>query len=95
MSAITKSKSNWAALTKSRASKVLTIGHTGDVELVRHTYATSGGADELERLVSNYLDDCECDYDYEEVEQAVDGLLDEGHSRIGDHFFRLTELETA
>ena len=84
----------WTALTKKAVPKVLTVGHVGDVALVRHTYATSGRVDKLEKLISNYLDDCECDYEWEEVERAADELRDEGYSRIGDHFFRLTELET-
>ena len=92
---IMKNKLNGAAKAKRREPKVLTVGNVGDTELVRHTYATSGDVNELEKLVSNYLDDCECDYDWEEVEIAVDALRDDGAARIGNHFLRLTELENA
>lgn len=93
---IAKSKLEWNAKAKGKLLvRVLTIGHTGDAELVRHTYATNGSVAELSKLVSNYLDDCECDYDDAEVDDAVDDLREEEFARIGDHFFRLTDLENA
>jgi len=73
--------------------RVLTAGNVSDPEIVRHTYAVTGDVYELEKLVSNYLDDCGCDYDFDEVEDATDSLLDDGFSRIGNHFFKLTDLE--
>ena len=91
---ITKTSASWWT-TKKQAGRVLTVGNTTDSELVRHTYATSGSVNELEKLVSNYLDDCECDYEWEEVERAADSLHEFDRASIGNHFFRLTDLESA
>ena len=90
-----ESKPSWAARIKRHGSKVLTVGNVRDTELVHHTYATSGDVNELEKLVSNYLEDCGCDYDWRDIETAVDTLCDDGAARIGNHFFNLTELENA
>ena len=90
-----ESKPSWVARIKRHGSKVLTVGNVRDTELVHHTYATSGDVNELEKLVSNYLEDCACDYDWGDVEAAVDTLCDDGAARIGNYFFNLTELENA
>ena len=95
MSILTAAKAKNQKAASPRETQVLTIGNTGDTELVRHTYATSGNVNELEKLVSNYLDDCECDYDWPEVEEISDMLKDYGHASFGNHFFSLTELENA
>ena len=90
-----ESKPSWVARIKRHGSKVLTVGNASDTELVRHPYATSGDVNELAQLASHCLEDCACDYDWGDVEAAVDTLCDDGAARIGNHFFNLTELENA
>lgn len=82
-----------ASAAAKRLAHILTVGSVADAELVRHTYVTDKRREELGKLVSNYLDDCGCDYDESEVDDIVDGLRDEDFAKFGNHFFRLTEPE--